>query len=389
MKVTARNTKTLPDGIHRVDRGIYLRVKGDNRSFILKIQRDGKRREIGLGGVDQTLDGVRGKAARILGDLASGKDIAEIATRGKARVKAKKMPKLADFYEECVDRLTKLRQWRGGKTASSWYYALKHVAPRLGDMPLDLITSEDVADALDPMWGRPIGFNAQQYLKVVFDMAVTQGLIASNPAAWDRLGSYLAKPSVMQRGRPTGHRAALTAEALRRSVDEICETGRTTDMCAIFGVLTVLRSTEFRTAKWSEIDMEAATLTIPPERRKDKKPEPFVVPLSKQALAILEFLPRDGEYVFTNNGRAPVSATAVRYSIKRASEGPVTMHGTRSTFADWCAKNEKNFLVSEKCLMHAVGGNVFMAYQRDDLLAQRRKLLQEWADYVLPLDEEA
>lgn len=63
---------------------------------------------------------------------------------------------------------------------------------------------------------------------------------------------------------------------------------------------------------------------------------------------------------------------------------PITVHGTRSTFSDWCAKNNKNFLVSEKQLMHAVGNEVFRAYQRDDLLEQRRVLMQEWADYLLP-----
>ena len=65
------------------------------------------------------------------------------------------------------------------------------------------------------------------------------------------------------------------------------------------------------------------------------------------------------------------------------NEKPATLHGTRSTFSDWCANNDKNFLVSEKCLMHAVGGKVFMAYQRDDLLDKRRQLLQEWADFLL------
>ena len=44
--------------------------------------------------------------------------------------------------------------------------------------------------------------------------------------------------------------------------------------------------------------------------------------------------------------------------------------------------NDKPFIVSEMCLMHAVGGKVFMAYQRDDLLEKRRKLLQEWADFL-------
>lgn len=60
----------------------------------------------------------------------------------------------------------------------------------------------------------------------------------------------------------------------------------------------------------------------------------------------------------------------------------ITMHGFRSTFRDWAAENNIPDLVSEKCLMHASGNAVVQAYQRSDLLEQRRPVMQQWADTV-------
>lgn len=148
--------------------------------------------------------------------------------------------------------------------------------------------------------------------------------------------------------------------------------------------MTVGRSAEFRCAQWDEIDLDAATFTVPPSRRKDKKPYPFVVPLSRQAKALLHRLDTSGAFLFSCRDCRPLNLATVLKIFKSVTDQPITTHGLRSTFADWCAKTEKNFLVSEKCLMHAVGNQVFRAYQRDDLLEQRRALLQEWADYLLP-----
>ena len=110
-----------------------------------------------------------------------------------------------------------------------------------------------------------------------------------------------------------------------------------------------------------------------------------MVPLSRQLLRLLERLDTSGDYIFQGKGKAAVYSCTVLRAIKRASgRDDMTLHGMRSSFSDWCAKNEKNFLVSEKQLMHAVGNAVFQAYQRDDLLEQRRVLMQEWADFLLP-----
>lgn len=59
------------------------------------------------------------------------------------------------------------------------------------------------------------------------------------------------------------------------------------------------------------------------------------------------------------------------------------MHGCRSTFRDWAAEAGKDYVTSEKCLMHKVGNEVTSAYLRSDLIKRRRQLLQQWADMVM------
>ena len=64
--------------------------------------------------------------------------------------------------------------------------------------------------------------------------------------------------------------------------------------------------------------------------------------------------------------------------------GHGTMHGFRSTFRDWAAENGIDQVLAEKSLMHATGNEVEQAYQRSDLLEQRRTVMQAWADTIMP-----
>lgn len=392
MNINSKNVNTLPDGIYSVERGLYLRVKGNGRYFIFKYQKNGKRREIGLGGTNQTIEGVRGKAAKLRAMLADGIDPRERLNAEKAERKAelakeepKRVPTFSEFYPTAIDHVAKLRQWRGTKTEYYWRHSLRtHVEPRLGRLPLDRITPDDVAEALEGVWETASGDRIRRHLSVVFALAVARGFCKSNPAEWRGvLDVQLPSQAVLKRGKEQPRRAAVSSEELSRIAKDLVKADRISPLCCAFGILTVCRSAEFRQAKWSEIDFEKATLTVPPERRKDKRTEPFVVPLPTQALELLKRIPRTCEYVFSANGSGPLCADTLLEAIQLRSSSKISVHGTRSTFSDWCAANDKNLLVSEKCLMHAVGGAVFMAYQRDDLLEKRRKLLQEWADFLL------
>lgn len=391
--LTAKDLRTpqnIPNGVHTLERGIYLRVNGSRRSWIFKYSLSGKRREIGLGGLDQPMDAVRAKAYALKAQVAQGVDPAEVLRKRRAaekmRAEAKKAPSCPTFRQFCpsaVEHIKFLRQWRGVNTESCWSHVLSFAVKAFGDKTLDDITTADVETLLKLHWNRSLGSMLQRCLSTVFDYARSLGLIKDNPAVWrGLLDARLPSPSTLARGKVRRHHRASSAEELRTVTAGLLAEDTVFALCLVFGILTVGRAGEYRKLKWSEIDFEAATATIPPERRKDKRPEPFVVPLSRQALTLLKKIPRSGEYVFTSRGTSALSHTSIWQHLQKA--GGASVHGARSTFSDWCAKNEKNFLVSEKCLMHAVGNQVFRAYQRDDLLEQRRALLQEWADFILP-----
>ena len=99
------------------------------------------------------------------------------------------------------------------------------------------------------------------------------------------------------------------------------------------------------------------------------------VPLSAPASAILAGLERKGNRVFG------VGKTAMLELLNR-SRPELTVHGFRSTFADWCIE-QTGFPseVREMALAHRVGSAVEAAYRRSDLFERRRQLMEAWAAF--------
>lgn len=397
MKVTSRNIRSLPAGIHRLDNGIYLRVTAkNNRSWFFKYQKDGVRHEVGLGGIDQSLEGVRAKAAEMRTHLSHNRD--PLAQKAQERIdkiveaedmlrqESKPNPTFADIYKPALKQLAFLRQWKTKSTEREyWRRAERYFLPKLRHIPLTHITPAKIASILHPLWTtQTSAVMSLAVIRNIMGYAKVRGMITSNPAEWrGNLDAFLPAPTDLLKGKPQKHHAAVTAEDLRDVVKALRAKDCISAKCALFGILTVCRLSEFRCAQWDEIDTDNNTLVVPPERRKDCKPIPFVVPLSRQAQKLLDEIPVLNRFIFTDgNAEKCLCSPTVWMTLKRATKKDITVHGTRSTFSDWCALNDKPFIVSEKCLMHAVGNKVFMAYQRDDLLDKRRKLLQEWADYL-------
>ena len=155
--------------------------------------------------------------------------------------------------------------------------------------------------------------------------------------------------------------------------------------CLEFAILTATRSGEARGARWSEIDLEARTWTIPAARVKAGKAH--MVPLSDRALELLAAMPRSGDFVF-ENGHAgkPIGVMGMSVVLQRVGcDG--TAHGFRSTFRDWAAEqtNHQNHVV-EMALAHTIGDKVEAAYRRGELLAKRRELMEDWARYCASAD---
>jgi len=127
-----------------------------------------------------------------------------------------------------------------------------------------------------------------------------------------------------------------------------------------------------RGARWTEIDLDAATWTVPAERMKAAKEHR--VPLSGDALAVLNALPLDDRnaLVFASPRGGMLSDMSLTAVLRRMKVDAVP-HGFRSSFRDWCAERT-NYPreVAEMALAHAIGDKVEAAYRRGDLFEKRQ-----------------
>jgi integrase len=151
--------------------------------------------------------------------------------------------------------------------------------------------------------------------------------------------------------------------------------------------LVFVRPGELRAAEWSEFDLENADWRIPAARM--KMGEPHVVPLSRQALAILrelQPLARGGRYLFPSlrTRDRPMSDNTINAALRRLgySSEEQTGHGFRSMASTLL--NEQGFPpdVIELQLAHAERNKVRAAYNKAQRFPERRKMMQAWADYL-------
>ena len=157
--------------------------------------------------------------------------------------------------------------------------------------------------------------------------------------------------------------------------------------CMRFLILTAARSGEARGALWDEVDMDAATWTIPGERMKGGRQH--VVPLSVAALAVLHeaaALRDDSGLIFPSprkRGR-PLSDMGLTKCLRDCGLADrATVHGMRSAFRDWASeRTNAPHAVMERALAHAVADAVEAAYSRSNLLERRRALMAEWGSFV-------
>jgi len=151
--------------------------------------------------------------------------------------------------------------------------------------------------------------------------------------------------------------------------------------------LVFVRPGELRAAEWSEFDLPNAEWRIPGARM--KMGDPHIVPLSRQALAILrelEPLARGGRYLFPSlrTRDRPMSDNTINAALRRLgyTSEEQTGHGFRSMASTLL--NEQGFPpdVIELQLAHAERNKVRAAYNQAQRLPERRKMMQAWADYL-------
>lgn len=158
--------------------------------------------------------------------------------------------------------------------------------------------------------------------------------------------------------------------------------------CALrFAPLVFVRPGELRQAEWSEINLDSAEWRIPAVKMKMR--EQHIVPLAKQAIAILQelhMLTGNSKYVFPSirASKRPMSENTVLGALRRLgyTTDEMTGHGFRSMASTLLNEQGWNRDAIERQLAHAERNNIRAAYNYAEYLPERRKMMQHWADYL-------
>ena len=268
------------------------------------------------------------------------------------------------------------------------------IFPGLGKRDIREIKTVDVVAVLDVMERRGIADTLRKTknsIGMVFGFAVARGMIDFNPVLQIGKGAFTAPKNT--------NMAALAPDELPRLIDFLEQRGEfanpsnrlkisaTTRLVIYWLLLSMTRVQETCLAEWAEIDRDEGVWLIPAERKKERRAH--VVPLSaalQWALEQAEAINVNGQYLFESyNFQSHACKESPRMAMQRAGLD-TTAHGLRSLARTYL--REKLHVaddVAEKLLAHSLGTKTQAAYNRAELLDERREALERWGDVVLSL----
>lgn len=389
-RLTARTVASLKDPGRYPDGGnLYLQIgPTGSKAWLFMFKRDGKRREMGLGSLnDVTLAAARLKADEARRIVADGGDpfaVREAALAVRKEVEA--APTFGAFADALITKLA--HGFRNEKHVAQWQMTLGPTyCSAIRDMKIADITAVDILKVLEPIWQdkNETASRLRGRIERVLDAAKVEGLRSGeNPAQWKgNLQHRLSKRQKLQRG----HHAALPYAEVPAFIVALRARQAMAARALEFAILTAARSGEVLGATWAEIDFKAAVWTVPATRMKAGREHR--VPLSDAAVSVLrEAEPHrrgdDPETAFVFPGlrpMRPLSTMAMEMLLRRQKQ-VFTVHGFRSSFRDWAAE-ETSFPreIAEAALAHVVGDATERAYRRGDALEKRRDMMTAWATF--------
>lgn len=380
VKAALANPGTYQDGD-----GLFLKVgKSGAASWLVRLQQDGKRRDIGLGSAKLlTLAQARAKASEL-----------------RKAIKVEKRDVLAERKDEAAAKVTfrdAARQyhaeneagWKSAVYARQWLASLENYAfPKLGDIPTGGISSPDIITVLTPIW-QEIPETARQVrnrICAVLDYAHAKGWRSSEAPSGN--GSLKAGRGLPRQVKTRENRKAMPYVAVPAFMVALQRKPSFGRLALELLILCGVRSQEVRLATWAEFDLEARLWTIPADHMKRSKSH--MVPLSDAALVVLTkaaaFRLAETDVVFPGAAGKPMSDMTLLKVLRDMSE-PYHVHGFRSAFTDWAANEGFADAVVEAALAHKTPDAVQAAYRRTTYLGTsdqpgaRVKLMAAWGRY--------
>lgn len=362
--------------------GLSLRVRPcGSKTWRFRFRLDGKQSHVSIGSLERvTLAQARQLAGEARQLVAQGKHPG--AERKAVRVQA--AADRASTFEALAREwhAHKAARWSAGYASDVLEGFDMDVFPHLGARPLAAIEplewlavfrrieSRGALEKLRKVRGR---------CAEVYRYAVSTGRAQRNPIA--DIGSALQSPTPENYPfLPVGELPALL-DAMR-----VCPGNDVVKLGARLLMLTGARTAELRGAPWAEFDLDAGLWSIPAERMKKRRPH--LVPLSRQALAVLRELQAiTGGYTLAFPGRndpaKPMSEAAINQLLKRCGyEGRATGHGFRHTLSTTLHEQGYSSAWVETQLAHVDKNTIRGTYNHAQYLDGRRKMLQWYADHL-------
>lgn len=376
-KLTALKIRSLTQpGRYSDGAGLFLEINGKGAaSWILRVQSNGRRQDIGLGSAKAvSLADARDAAFLTRKKIAQGID--PVAERKEERL-------VIPTFREAAKSVHKEHEesWKNGKHQKQWLATLETYAfPVLADRLVSEIEGPLITTVLAPIWlTKPeTARRVRQRIGTVLDWSYAKGL-RSTEAPMRSLSKGLPRQP-----KKDGHFAAMPHARVPAFIIRLRERESVGRLALEALILTATRSGELRGARWPELDLDAGLWTIPAERMKMGRTH--VVPLAAEAVAAFKRAEKlrvgASDLVFPGQGVAKPLSDMTLLKILRDMELSVTVHGFRSAFRDWVAeKTEYPGEVAEAALAHAISNKVEAAYRRTDFLEKRRTLMADWAAF--------
>lgn len=363
------------------EKGLFLLVNKSGKYWRYKYRFNGKEKTLALGVYPEvSLKDARSKRDESRKSLADGNDPSLIKKLDKIAQKAAGENSFENLAREWHQ--TQSPRWSEGHALRVMNSLEEDAFPLLGLCPVSELTAPIILEAIRKIERRgaiETAGRVLQRINSIIRFAIQTSRATYNPAS-DLTGVLTAnkvehRPALPRSELPEFFRR-LNAEPLHPA----------TRLAIRLLMLTMTRPGEIRFARWSEFDFERLEWRIPAERMKMR--EEHLVPLSRQALAVLEELKlhtghRELLFPSQTTLTKPISENTMVYAFGRMGyKGIATPHGMRALAST--TLNEEGFDpdVIERQLAHAERNKVRAAYHRAQYLDDRRKLLQWWADFL-------
>ncbi|MCG9031189.1 tyrosine-type recombinase/integrase [Laribacter hongkongensis] len=303
----------------------------------------------------------------------------------RQRIAQEELLKKTNTFKAAYERwLAATEQGVDLKTISQRRREIERYAKSIFSHSVDKITRKNIVEILEPLEKNipEVARNMRQYFMAIFELLIDDGVLASNPCPVRRN---------IKRG-PVRHHPAIFEDAIVHFM-RCLEQDKTSDFKSIVAtklvMLTVCRKSEATSARWDEFNLENCEWFIPATRMKTGVAH--WIPLSTQVVALLKewhcYSNGSTPYVFPNrrDPTKPMAGNTLNAIMNRHGlRGKGTPHGLRSGFSTYFNKRNESRDAIERCLAHEPSNKIRAAYNRWDYAPERRRLLQLWANYLLP-----